>query len=490
MPDPCCWFVRSSEIGIYFVHASRIRRLNPSLISWPLETALDRFFFASGILLGYGGNEVFPIWHICLKQHSTVIQCCPGATLVPIANIMIFSSATLWVYWVRPRWFTRKKWWQCTQSADTVCRWETPTTWAARSVGGSSSHWPQLGMGSWICFEQQQRDSCYFRDVLTKPKEKQEKIVSRKLSAIAMRLPLVTLAILPAYALAQNSRHRFNLIAKKGGQWVNLFLFAGTNSEDRTTLAPSTGSLSTIQRMWSRWSRADRQTGTVNLCQSWSRVSSLLEESPSTDNLDQIFWHFFFFTGLQVLPQASAELQGNSNDGQNKPAFSFDNDTTMNLDGPGYALSLLLLGHYFLNSPLLGSIFGACRCVHKCCPSVGDAISRGLWLTWIGLKRLPPILSPCHQLFSELPSGPFTVCKHKYMSPIFLSGDSLINILSSTNSKRNIINTVIVILIMIILIMMVIRWDYNPGDGFLLWSWLQLRQISWPLPGEKQQNQE
>ena len=68
------------------------------------------------------------------------------------------------------------------------------------------------------------------------------------------------------------------------------------------------------------------------------------------------------FTGLQVLPQASSDLQGNSNDGQNKPAFSFDNDTTMNLDGPGYALSLLLLGHYFL----LGSISGACRSVHKC----------------------------------------------------------------------------------------------------------------------------
>ena len=84
-----------------------------------------------------------------------------------------------------------------------------------------------------------------------------------------------------------------------------------------------------------------------------------------------------FFTGLQVLPQASSDLQGNSNDGQNKPAFSFDNDTTMNLDGPGYALSLLLLGHYFLNS-VLGSIFGACRSVHKRCLSVGDAISRGL----------------------------------------------------------------------------------------------------------------
>ena len=31
-------------------------------------------------------------------------------------------------------------------------------------------------------------------------------------------------------------------------------------------------------------------------------------------------------------------------DDGNKPAFSFDNDTKMNLDGPGYALSLLLIG--------------------------------------------------------------------------------------------------------------------------------------------------
>ena len=34
---------------------------------------------------------------------------------------------------------------------------------------------------------------------------------------------------------------------------------------------------------------------------------------------------------------------GTSSNGK-KPAFSFDNDTTMNLDGPGYALSLLLIG--------------------------------------------------------------------------------------------------------------------------------------------------
>ena len=28
------------------------------------------------------------------------------------------------------------------------------------------------------------------------------------------------------------------------------------------------------------------------------------------------------------------------------------------------------------------------------------------------------------------------------------------------------------------------RWDYNLGNGFLLWSWLKLWQISWPLPGK------
>ena len=72
-----------------------------------------------------------------------------------------------------------------------------------------------------------------------------------------------------------------------------------------------------------------------------------------------------YFTGLQVLPQQSSDLNGDSNDGQNKPAFSFDNDTTMNLDGPGYALSLLLLGHYFFNSSVLWSISGACRCVAR-----------------------------------------------------------------------------------------------------------------------------
>ena len=152
-----------------------------------------------------------------------------------------------------------------------------------------------------------------------------------------------------------------------------LFTVAGTSSDDRTK-APYTGSLSTIQQMWSRWSREDRRIGTVNLSQLSSRVSSLLQYLP---HLLKIEMTKTPFTGLQVLPQASSDLQGNSNDGQNKPAFSFDNDTTMNLDGPGYALSLLLLGHYFLNS-VLGSIFGACRSVHKCCPSVGDAISRGL----------------------------------------------------------------------------------------------------------------
>ena len=51
-------------------------------------------------------------------------------------------------------------------------------------------------------------------------------------------------------------------------------------------------------------------------------------------------------SGLQILPSdGDAELTGGGGGGgKDKPAFSFDNDTTMNLDGPGYALSLLLIG--------------------------------------------------------------------------------------------------------------------------------------------------
>jgi len=64
--------------------------------------------------------------------------------------------------------------------------------------------------------------------------------------------------------------------------------------------------------------------------------------------------------GLQVLPSGSE--QQTTKDGQNKPAFSFDNDTTMNLDGPGYALSLLLLGEIIILGMAffsgLGSSFG------------------------------------------------------------------------------------------------------------------------------------
>ena len=43
--------------------------------------------------------------------------------------------------------------------------------------------------------------------------------------------------------------------------------------------------------------------------------------------------------GVQIVPDDDYDTTGD-----NKPAFSFDNDTTMNLDGPGYALSLLLIG--------------------------------------------------------------------------------------------------------------------------------------------------
>ena len=48
---------------------------------------------------------------------------------------------------------------------------------------------------------------------------------------------------------------------------------------------------------------------------------------------------FLFCAGVQIVPDDDYDTTGD-----NKPAFSFDNDTTMNLDGPGYALSLLLIG--------------------------------------------------------------------------------------------------------------------------------------------------
>ena len=59
-------------------------------------------------------------------------------------------------------------------------------------------------------------------------------------------------------------------------------------------------------------------------------------------------------SGLQILNNDGEDAEffggsgvggnGGGNGGKEKPAFSFDNDTTMNLDGPGYALSLLLIG--------------------------------------------------------------------------------------------------------------------------------------------------
>ena len=60
----------------------------------------------------------------------------------------------------------------------------------------------------WTTFsKQQQRTDSWSWDDLTKRQEKARE--TEKLSAIAMRLPLVTLAILPAYTLAQSSRHRY-----------------------------------------------------------------------------------------------------------------------------------------------------------------------------------------------------------------------------------------------------------------------------------------
>jgi len=69
--------------------------------------------------------------------------------------------------------------------------------------------------------------------------------------------------------------------------------------------------------------------------------------------------------GLQILPSDDPDYDyaDDSSDPNNKPAFSFDNDTTMNLDGPGYALSLLLIGEIVILAMAffaggLGSGFG------------------------------------------------------------------------------------------------------------------------------------
>ena len=67
--------------------------------------------------------------------------------------------------------------------------------------------------------------------------------------------------------------------------------------------------------------------------------------------------------GIQMVPQEGQDYDDyDSRDGK-KPAFSFDNDTTMNLDGPGYALSLLLIGEIVILAMAffaggLGGVFG------------------------------------------------------------------------------------------------------------------------------------
>ena len=49
--------------------------------------------------------------------------------------------------------------------------------------------------------------------------------------------------------------------------------------------------------------------------------------------------------GIQMVPSDNQDYDDyDTTSNGKKPAFSFDNDTTMNLDGPGYALSLLLIG--------------------------------------------------------------------------------------------------------------------------------------------------
>ena len=53
------------------------------------------------------------------------------------------------------------------------------------------------------------------------------------------------------------------------------------------------------------------------------------------------------FTGVQVSPSASENQDKPARSSSGPPAFRFSNSASMNLDGPGYALTLLLLGKYF-----------------------------------------------------------------------------------------------------------------------------------------------
>ena len=68
--------------------------------------------------------------------------------------------------------------------------------------------------------------------------------------------------------------------------------------------------------------------------------------------------------GIQMLPSDNQDYDDYDTTSKGKkPAFSFDNDTTMNLDGPGYALSLLLIGEIVILAMAffaggLGGVFG------------------------------------------------------------------------------------------------------------------------------------
>ena len=120
------------------MHASRTRRLNPSLNPdhqncqtrlwtdfslqlapcWTWTWKCSLFLFGFFLCTAFDSPQMLPWSNIGLNCES-----------------WIFSRAMLWVYWVRPPLIHKEKVVWSTQPADTVCRWNRATTWRNPQLG-------------------------------------------------------------------------------------------------------------------------------------------------------------------------------------------------------------------------------------------------------------------------------------------------------------------------------------------------------------------
>ena len=215
-------------------------------------------------------------------------------------------------------------------------------------------------------------------------------------------------------------------------------------------------SLSTIPQRWSRSGRVQvifervsqkhkqclnrlnregKPTGTVNQCLLSSGVSYYLDLIlPSTLNLWCATKYFSYRTPSSAsIVWPTGEQPGWSEQASLQLRQRHNHESRWSWLRPVPSSNRSLV----FNSSVRWVNFWCLAVSSQMLPSVGDAISRGLWPTWIGPKELPPILSPCHQLFSELPLGLFNVCKHKDLPPIFLSRLCLTIIPIIMNSSQN-----------------------------------------------------